>query len=401
MTKRALGAMLDVDLSVAGPGITPDPPEQMTKNSVRGGPMPETGLIRLLELAIQRQASDVHLVPGYPATFRIHGQLHAVDQRLLTADQTRRMVESVVPERCRGRLERTKNLDCSVTVPFVGAEHRFRASVYLAQGNWCVCLRHVPDQIPSLEWLGFPEELAQRLICHTNGLVVLTGVTGSGKTSSLAALIHLLRQNANKRVLTVEEPIEYLHVPGAGGIVTQREVGRDVDSFADGLKHGLRQDPDVILVGEIRDRETAQMALSAAETGHLIFSTLHTRDAKGALTRLVDIFPQEAQDDIRSQLAMSLRSVVCQHLLPAAEGEKRVLALEVLHVNQPVQVAIRSGKIEMIESAIQTGKRDGMITLDEDLQRLVKAGKITVETARRFAKDQSSLPAFGPSGSWT
>lgn len=388
--------MVDVDVQETGP----DAIETMVAR-IRGpgggngdgkAIMPSAELLTLLQSAVESEASDVHLVPGYPATFRIHGQLRPAGTNVLEAGQTRRLIESLVPERSREQLGESKNLDCSVAVSHRGVTCRFRASVYLAQGEWCACLRHIPNAIPSLEWLGFSEELAERLVSHQNGMVIITGVTGSGKTATLAALVQLLRQDASTRILTVEEPIEYIHVPGGGGLVTQREVGRDVDSFADGLKHGLRQDPDVILVGEIRDRETAQIALSAAETGHLILTTLHTRDAKGAISRLVDIFPQEVQDDVRSQLAMSLRSVVCQHLLPATdEDEKRALAMEVLHVNQQVQVAIRAGKIEMIESALQTGKRDGMITLDDDLQRLVKAGRISVETGRRFAKDPTAI----------
>lgn len=356
--------------------------------------MPSADTIKLLRQAAELEASDVHLVPGYPPTCRVHGQLRSIGDAALTAAQTRTIVESLLPERLRAGLDGGKDFDCSVSVEHRGADYRFRANAYLSFGEWCACLRHIPSAIPTLEWLGFPDELAQRLVLHRNGLVIVTGVVGSGKTSTLAALLHRLRQDAGKRILTIEEPIEYLHAPGAGGLITQREVGRDVDSFADGLKYGLRQDPDVVLVGEVRDRETAQMALSAAETGHLIFTTLHTRDAKGALTRLIDIFPQDAQDDIRSQLALSLRSVVCQHLLTSAdEGEKRVLALEVLHANTPVQVAIRSGKIEALESALQTGKRDGMWTLDEDLQRLVTTARITLETARRFAKDPNAITA--------
>jgi twitching motility protein PilT len=392
--------MLDIDLRSLSPNAVDDALERLRGNGDGESEMPSTELIQLLQTAIEREASDLHLVPDYPPMLRIHGQLRPAAETALDGQQTRRMVETLLPERSRGLIEESKNMDCSVALTHRGGQARFRASVYLAQGQWCACLRHIPNEIPSLEWLGFPEDLAQRLIGHGNGLVVITGVTGSGKTATLAALVHLLRQNTNKRVLTVEEPIEYLHPPGTGGLVTQREVGRDVDSFADGLKHGLRQDPDVILVGEIRDRETAQMAISAAETGHLILTTLHTRDAKGALTRLVDIFPQETQDDIRGQLAMSLRSVVCQHLLPPiTEGEKRVLALEVLHVNQQVQVAIRSGKIEMLESALQTGKRDGMVTLDDDLQRLVNVGKISLDTARRFAKGPTAITAS--TNAWT
>ncbi len=392
--------MLDVDLTSLSPDAVDDTLERLRGNGDTECDMPSAELIQWLQMAIEREASDVHLVPDYPPMLRIHGQLRAAAETPLSAEQTRQMVDSLVPERSRGLIELNKNMDCSVALHYRGGQSRFRASVYLAQGQWCACLRHIPNDIPSLEWLGFPEDLAQRLISHGNGLVVVTGVTGSGKTATLAALVNLLRQNTNKRVLTVEEPIEYLHPAGVGGMVTQREVGRDVESFADGLKHGLRQDPDVILVGEIRDRETAQMALSAAETGHLILTTLHTRDAKGALTRLVDIFPQETQDDIRTQLAMSLRSVVCQHLLPAvSDSDKRVLALEVLHVNQQAQVAIRSGKIETIESVVQTGKRDGMYTLDEDLQRLVNTRKISLDTARRFAKEPNAITAV--TNAWT
>lgn len=393
------GTMLDVDVSVVGPEAFEAALDNVPCAADAEDAMPSAEVIELLETAVERGASDVHLVPGYVATLRVHGQLQPVGEHVLDGEQTRHMVESLVPDRTLALLDQSKNLDCSVSVDYRGAPCRFRASIYRAQGQWCACLRHVPNEIPSLAWLGFPEDLAQRLVTHANGLVVITGVTGSGKTATLAALVNLLRQDARKRILTVEEPIEYLHGPEIGGIVTQREVGRDVDSFADGLKHGLRQDPDVILVGEIRDRETAQMALSAAETGHLILTTLHTRDAKGAITRLVDIFPQEVQDDIRSQLAMSLRSVVCQHLLPAAdEGEKRVLALEILHVNQQVQAVIRTGKVETLESALQTGKREGMIPLDDDLQRLVRENRITADTARRFAKDPAAI--LGAARTW-
>ncbi len=356
-------------------------------------------LMELLHEAARREASDVHLVPGYPPTFRVHGKLESVGEQPLDAEQLELMIRELAPERVDSPSTLRHSSDCSISITHAGGPCRFRANVYRSQGQWCACLRHIPYEIPSFEWLGFPPGLAEKLISFSNGLVVLTGVTGSGKSASLAALIAHLRKTGNHHVLTVEEPIEYIHAPGAGGIVTQREVGRDVDSFANGLKYGLRQDPDVVLVGEIRDRETAQMAISAAETGHLIFTTTHTRDAKGALTRLVDIFPHESQEDIRKQLAMSLRSVVTQHLLPSTnEGEKRILALEVLHVNSQVQAAIRSGKIESIESAIQTGKKDGMVMLDDDLQRLVRLGKISVETARHFAKDPATIK--GGSQSW-
>ena len=361
------------------------------KTTGNDGCRADAEMLALLHAAADREASDVHLVAGYPVTYRVHGRLEPVGDTL-EADELRGMVESIIPERIRGRLGEDKNFDFSVALEHKGKPCRFRANVYLAQGQWCASLRHVPNEIPSFEWMNFPKALAQRLISHTNGLVIITGVTGSGKSTSLAALINLLNEQGGYRIITVEEPIEYVHERISSTVITQREVGRDVDSFFDGLKYGLRQDPDVLLIGEIRDRDTAQMALSAAETGHLIVTTLHTKDAKGAVTRFVDLFPHEAQDDVRTQLSLSLRSVVSQHLLPPAGGSgKRALSIEILHVNNPVRVGIKFGKIDSIESAIQTGKRDGMMTLDEDLQRLVTAGKITPETARRFAKDPDGI----------
>lgn len=350
----------------------------------------------LLHDAATREASDIHLVPGYPVTYRVHGRLESAGSTPLGVDAVKRMVDSLLPPRIAEKLSEGKNFDCSLSIQHDGRPCRFRANVYISQGNWCACLRHVPEEIPSFEWMGFPRVLAERLISHRNGMVIVTGVTGSGKSTTLAALVNLLNESGGHRVITVEEPIEYVHKPISSTVVTQREVGRDVDSFYDGLKYGLRQDPDVILIGEIRDQETARMALSAAETGHLILTTLHTKDAKGAVTRFVDLFPHDAQDDVRTQLGLSLRSVVSQHLVPAAaQGAKRVLATEIMHVNQPVRIAIKFGKIESIESSIQTGKRDGMETLDEDLQRLVITHKITIETARRFAKDPDGLSAHG------
>lgn len=371
-------------------------PRDKDRRMPRSAPSPE--LLAFLRTAADQDASDVHLVPGHPATLRIHGRLVALGDEYVESEHVQRIAASVLPAAVFDRFEETKNADCSVSFEHGGERLRFRANFYLARDAWCACFRHIPNQIPSLKWLGFSEELAERLVSYQDGLVLVTGETGAGKSSSLAALIALLRERRDAHILTIEEPIEYIHEHGGRSLVTQREVGRDVDSFADGLKYGLRQDPDVILVGEIRDRETAQMALSAAETGHLIFATMHTRDAKGALTRYVDLFPQGVQGDIRTQLAMSLRSVISQKLLPPAhEGERRVLAMEVLHVTPPVQVVIRSGRFEKIESSLQTGVREGMLLLDDDLRRLVREGRITVETARAFAHDPGNLAATSQS----
>jgi twitching motility protein PilT len=350
---------------------------------------------RLLQEAVDREASDVHLIPGFPAALRVHGRLdHSADAAPLDPELVRRMVESIAPPLVTQRLRDARNVDFSISHTQQGHSDRFRVNLFFAQEHLCACLRLVPRAIPSFEWMGFPSGLAERLVAHRNGLVIITGVTGSGKSTTLAALVNVLNQRGAYRIITVEEPIEYQHARVSTSIVTQREVGRDVESFYDGLKFGLRQDPDVILIGEIRDQDTARMALTAAETGHLILTTLHTKDAKGAVTRMVDLFPHEAQDDVRAQLALSLRSVISQHLLPSARlGDKRVLALEIMHVTQAIRIAIRFGKIESIESAIQTGKKDGLQTIDDDLQRLAAAGRISLETARRFAKDPEHLVA--------
>ncbi len=358
----------------------------------RGQASTHPGLRRLLEAMVGVEASDLHLVCGYRPTYRVHGRLHAAETAQLDEPTIREMLNSVLPERAQRLDQPPKNLDFSVALDCGGAPHRFRANVFLTQGEIGACFRHIPDEVPSFEWMGFPQALATRLIHTTYGLVIVTGVTGSGKTTTLAALVNMLNDEGGCRIITVEEPIEYVYPKRPDSVITQREVGTDVDSFYDGLKYGLRQDPDVVLVGEVRDRETSQMALTAAETGHLILATMHTKDAKGAVTRLVDLFPQESQDDVRTQLSLSLRYVVSQRLVPtAAQGEKRALALEILIGTDPVGVAIRSGKIEKIDNAIQTGKRDGMRTLDDSLQQLLKEGRITLETARRFAKDPDGI----------
>ena len=345
----------------------------------------------LLEM-VRREASDLHIVSGYQPSFRIHGEISESGSGPLDDEHARGMIESVLPEEVRANLHHAKNADCSLTLSSPDGLERYRAGVFYSAGRLGACFRHIPSRIPDFDWMGFPPALAERIVSQINGLVIVTGITGSGKSTTLAALVDLLNRAGGYRIITVEEPVEYLFPRRTNSIITQREVGTDVDSFFDGLKYGLRQDPDVILVGEIRDPETARMALSAAETGHLILATLHTKDAKGAITRFVDLFPHDAHEDVRTQLALSLRFVVSQHLLSnATPGQKRVLALELLVVNDGARVAIKFGKIEAIESAIQMGARNGMRTLDGSLQELLNLGKITAETARRYAKDADAL----------
>ena len=290
------------------------------------------------------------------------------------------------------RFQDEKNSDFALAVTLQGQPQRFRANYFFTGQQMGACFRVIPSQIPDFTWAGFPEELAERMSSFRNGLILITGVVGSGKTTTLAMLVNKLNLAGGYRIITIEEPIEYLFPRVPRSIVTQREVGVDVSTFADGLKYGLRQDPDVMLVGEIRDRETAQIALSAAETGHLVLSTLHTRDAKGAISRFVDLFPQTVQHEIRAQLAMGLRSVVSQHLLPSAEpGTKRQLALEVMFNNSPIASAIRFSKLESIDNCILTGRAAGMITLDESVRRLLLANKIKRQTAEHFVSDVSLL----------
>lgn len=359
-------------------------------------PQPDPQLVALLVRGLQAEASDLHLAVGHPPTLRVHGQLQPVDDERLTAEAAARLIVSIMPEEHRRRLGTQKDFDSSLSVELEGRLRRFRANIFFNQQVMGACLRFIPAAIPSFEWMGFPVELARRIIDLPNGLVLITGVTGSGKTTTLAGLVEAVNQMGHCRIVTIEEPIEHLFEPKVNSVITQREVGIDVASFADGLRSSLRQDPDAILCGEIRDIETARMAISAAETGHLVMSTVHTQDAKGAITRLVDIFPADRQQDIRAQLSLSLRMIVSQHLLPSVTpGAKRELAIEMLFANDAVRAAIRLNKIESIESLIQTGKKFGMITLDESLSNLAVNRRISAETAYRYAKNPDGLRALG------
>jgi twitching motility protein PilT len=349
-------------------------------------------LLRWLEWAVQAGASDLHVVVGHPPVIRLHGDLTALPEEPLTEDEAEPLLLSACPHDALERLQEQKNADFSFECVLDRRTIRFRTSLFLAGGNTGGCFRLIPDAIPDLAWAGFPEPLAAKIAGVRDGLVILTGATGSGKTTTLAMIVNRLNRAGGYRIITVEEPVEYQFPCEPNSVVTQREVGADVLTFADGLKYGLRQDPDVILVGEIRDRETAQMALSAAETGHLVFSTLHTRDAKGAITRFPDLFPPEVQTAVRAQLAMSLRAIVSQRLLPGIDkASKRHLALEVMWNTLPIASAVRTNKIESIDNYIQTGRDEGMFTFDESVKQLLRAGKITRATAEANVRDVNYL----------
>ena len=348
-----------------------------------------TKLREWLNRAIQQGASDLHLVVGHPPVLRLHGDLIELPAPALVDGDVPALLHWACPPDTFHRLGSEKSIDLSFELPGL---NRFRVNLFQAGGHVGACLRFVPGRIPDFQWAGFPIDLAKRIAFLRDGLVIVTGATGSGKTTTLAMIVNLIHQAGGFRIITVEEPVEYLYARAANSLVTQREVGVDVLTFADGLRSGLRQDPDVILVGEIRDRETAQIALSAAETGHLVFTTLHTRDAKGAISRFADLFPQDVQRDVRAQLAFSLRAIICQRLLPDIErGGKRHLALEVLWNTHPIASAIRTGKLESIDNYLLTSREDGMLSFDESVRRLLADGVITREVAEQNVRELSML----------
>jgi twitching motility protein PilT len=345
-----------------------------------------------LSHALEVGASDIHLVPGYPPVLRLHGDLIELAEPPLQAAAAYTMLCSLCPPETFARLEAHKDVDFSFEMALDAGLGRFRANLFHTSRQMGACLRLVPTTIPDFEWAGFPLGTARKLAGLHDGLVIASGATGSGKTTTLAMLVHLLNRTGGYRIISVEEPVEYVFPKVPNSVVTQREVGRDVLTFADGLKYGLRQDPDVILVGEIRDRETAQIALSAAETGHLVFTSLHTRDAKGAITRYADLFPQDVQREIRNQLAMSLRAIVSQRLLPGLErGTKRQLAVEILWNTYPIASAIRTGKQESIDNYLMTCREEGMVSFDESIRQLHRAGRIAREVAEQNMREVSLL----------
>ena len=365
----------------------------LDRNLATGWLMEYSLILGWLKKAIDSNASDLHLVCGYPPVLRVHGKLTQIaGQEALTSESLAQSLEPIWNEVQRGKFASELNLDYAAEVEIDNKPYRFRVNIFRSYGSVGACLRVIPDCIPDFSWSSFPKDLALRLGAFSNGLVLFTGVTGSGKSTSLAMIVELLNQKSGYRILTIEDPIEYRFGCTSQSVVSQREVGRDVSSFADGLRYGLRQDPDVILVGEIRDSETARMALSAAETGHLVFSTLHTRDAKGSISRYADFFPQHHQTEVRSQLASGVRAVICQRLLPSnIDGEKQELALEIMFNVPAIGAAIRIGKLESIDNYIVTGRADGMISMDESIKRLLANNRITRGTAESFISDRTLL----------
>jgi twitching motility protein PilT len=338
----------------------------------------------VLNRMVEIRASDVHLSPGFAPAVRARGKITPLDDYPpLTPQDTREIVYSILNDSQRKAFENNLQLDLAYAIPGVA---RFRVNVFFQRGAISAAFRHIPEKIESLESLGLPQILEE--FCRKpRGFVLVTGPTGSGKSTSLASMIDLINEERAEHILTIEDPIEFLH-KHKQCIVNQREIGSDAIDFAGALKSALREDPDVILVGEMRDLETISTALTAAETGHLVFATLHTQSTAQTVDRIIDVFPPHQQQQVRMQLSIALQGIVTQQLLPTSDGSGRVCATEVLVPTPAVRNLIREGKTHQIYSALQTSGSVGMQTMDSHLAQLVRQGKI----APQLAMQRSSVP---------
>ncbi|MHC4625179.1 MAG: type IV pilus twitching motility protein PilT [Planctomycetota bacterium] len=336
--------------------------------------MATVNMDRLLQACVTQGASDIHLVTGRPPVLRIDGRLRSLETKVLDPDDTVALMKSITPERNQQELQEEGGTDFGFAY---GDKARFRVAVFRQRGNVTIVLRLIPTKIMSFEEIGLPK-ICAALCRRPRGLFLVTGPTGSGKTTTLACMINYINESFDRHIVTVEDPIEYYH-NHKKSILNQREVGIDVPSFAEALRRVLRQDPDVILVGELRDLETIESAIRAAETGHLVFSTLHTTSASGTVTRIIDVFPVNQQDQIRTQLSINLMAVLSQALCPVATGKGRIAAYEFMVVTPAISNLIRENKTYRIDSSIQTGRKLGMQLLDDHLWQMYDAGKITLE----------------------
>ena len=350
-------------------------------------PPAELHLNTLLTEMVAAGASDLHISAGLPPCIRVDGHLRPMEgYEVLTASETRRLVYGILAQRQREKFEEELELDTSHSVPNAG---RFRLNVFLQKDSVGAVLRAIPFKIVPLDKLGVPAVVGD-LANLPRGLVLVCGPTGSGKSTTLASVVDIVNTTRPDHIMTVEDPIEFVHT-SKRSVVNQREVGEDTRSFAAALKHVLRQDPDVILVGEMRDLETISTALTAAETGHLVFGTLHTQDAPQSIDRVIDVFPAHQQQQIRVQLAAALQAVVCQQLLPRLGGKGRGAACEVLIATPAIRNMIREGKVHQIYSAMQGGGKFGMQTMDQSLAELVRASKISLEVALERCHHEDEL----------
>jgi twitching motility protein PilT len=340
----------------------------------------------LVRLAYQKKASDIHITAGVPPILRINGELIKIGTVPLQPVHTEALIMPIVPQSCRGELDKDGQTDFSYAVAGVG---RCRVNIYKQRGALGAALRIIADVIPRPESLGLNPSVVD-LTNRKRGLVLVTGPTGSGKSTTLASLVDVISKTYSHHVITLEDPIEYMHKHNKA-MVNQREIGLDASSFAGALRASLREDPDVILVGEMRDNETIGTAITAAETGHLVFSTLHTIGAASTIDRIIDVFPPYQQQQIRVQLANVLECVISQQLLPLADGTGRVAAFEVMHCTPAIRNLIRETKVHMIPAMIQTSRRQGMITMDDAIFDLYTSHRIDAEAAVSYAQDPSGM----------
>ena len=338
----------------------------------------------LLEIVDREKASDLHITTGIPPTIRVNGSLMQLNMPALGANESKELVEQLLnkdKDIYTKFLERGE-IDFSFAIPQIG---RFRVNAFRQRGTYAAALRAVGVTIPSMEQLGLPRHILETLSNNTRGLVLVTGPTGSGKSTTLATMINYINEKRKGHILTLEDPIEYLH-KHKNSIVNQREIGSDSRTYSDALRAALREDPDVIFVGEMRDQETISTAITAAETGHLVLSTLHTIGAPQTIDRIIDVFPPHQQQQIKVQLSNILKGVISQQLLPRSDVKGRCIALEIMIGSPAISNLIREGKTHQIYSQIQTGGLNGMIAMDSSIVRLYKEGKISLETATNHAQ---------------
>jgi len=331
-------------------------------------------IVDLLDKSISLEASDIHITVGIPAMARIKGKFIKLSEEIVTQQQIKIMLEKIANKKILSKIETNGECDFSTSIP---SGYRFRVNAYKQKGHYAIALRVIASEIPDFNSLGLPKIL-KTYTEKNKGLVLVTGPTGSGKSTTLASLIDIINTNRQSHIITIEDPIEYVH-NHKNSIVSQREIGHDTKDFNSALKSILRQDPDVILIGEMRDPETISVALTAAETGHLVFSTLHTIGAAKTIDRIIDSFAPEQQQQIRMQLSTVIEGVVSQQLIPTSDGQGRVAAFEVMTSTSAIRNLIREGKNHQIQSSIQTGMNFGMQTMDQDLIKLYKQGKISRE----------------------
>jgi len=342
----------------------------------------------ILKFAIDKGASDIHLSTGRPASVRLHGEIMNIDANVLKPEDTEALAHEITTEEQRKKVEEVGGIDFGFAY---GDAARFRVSCFKKQGTYALVLRQLPTKFYTFEQIGLPKQLSE-LLNRPRGLILVTGPTGSGKTTTLATMLNYINENYSKHIITAEDPIEFVH-PHKKSIVSQREVGEDVPTFSEAVVKALRQDPDVILIGEMRDINTMESAIRAAETGHLVFSTLHTTGAARTVDRVIDVFPAHQQTQVRIQLASTIVAVISQTLLPRLDGKGRVCAFEVMIATPAIRNLIRENKTYQITSEIQTGMKHGMKTLDDHLKDLYSAGIVSYDAVLEVAQDPKELAA--------